>query len=62
MSIEDYCKSMERLSARAIAEGPLTNKLAAAFHRDHADKLERSRVSDPKNLEFLFEEPPKRRR
>ena len=48
MSIEDYCKSMERLSARAIAEGPLTNKLAAAFHRDHADKLERSHVGEPK--------------
>jgi hypothetical protein len=61
MTVQDYCKSMERLSARAIAEGPLTNKLAATYHRKHADELERSHVGDPKNLEFAFPKPPKRR-
>jgi hypothetical protein len=39
MTVQDYCKDMERLTARVIAEGTLTNKLAAAFLRDHAAKL-----------------------
>ena len=58
---ERYRNEVERSTARALAAG-LTKPHAAEVLKDVAADLMRSRVGDPGILEFVFPDPPKRRR